>query len=255
GRLARRYEEDVLRSVDAVGAISESDSRGLRELAGVEPRIVPHVVSVAPFVERDCDAPRLCYAGKLSWEPNVRGVDWFCREVWPLVRERLPEATLEIAGAGLATDATGQQIVPAAWRGPGITMLGFRRDIDVIYARSAAMIAPLFGPFGISIKLLEAFRHGIPLVTTPDGAWGLPLESGREAFIESEPSAFASRVVEVLTSADCRDRLRTAAYAYLEQHHGLPTAQAAVRELLGLRETLTREAPEEASLQPAALPA
>src|SRR5205814_9290919 len=181
GRLARRYEEDVLRSVDAVGAISESDSRGLRELAGVEPRIVPHVVSVAPFVERKVDAPRLCYAGKLSWEPNRRGVDWFCREVWPLLRSRLPDATLEIAGVGLPTDADGTQIRPPAWRAAGITMLGFVSDMPSLYARSGMMIAPLFGAFGISIKLLEAFRHGIPVVTTPDGAWGLEIEPGREA--------------------------------------------------------------------------
>ena len=233
-RAARRYERDVLRGVHAVGAISDSDARGLRELAGVEARVVPHVVPLAGRVDADTTAPRLCYAGKLSWEPNLRGVDWFCREVWPLVRERLPDATLEIAGAGLPTDAEGRQIAPAAWRAPGITMLGFRSDIAAVYARSAAMIAPLFGAFGISIKLLEAFRHGIPVVTTPDGAWGLPIEPGREAFIESEPTAFADRVVELATSTASRARLRSAAYSYLDKHHGLATAQAAVRELVGL---------------------
>jgi glycosyltransferase involved in cell wall biosynthesis len=233
-RAARRYEQDVLRDVDAVGAISESDERGLRELADVEPRIVRQIVSIAPPVERDIDAPRFCYAGKLSWEPNARGVDWFCREVWPLVRERLPDATLEIAGAGLPTDARGEQIAPQAWRAPGITMLGFIRNIASVYARSAAMIAPLFGPFGISIKLLEAFRHGIPVVTTPDGAWGLEIETGREAYIESEPEAFAGRLVELATSPESRARLRAAAYAFLEQHHGLPGAQAEVRQLVGL---------------------
>ena len=235
-RAARRYERDVLRRVDAVGAISESDARGFRELAGVDARVVPQVVAIARRAERDCDEPRLCYAGKLSWEPNVRGVDWFCREVWPRVRERLPDATLEIAGAGLPTDADGEQITPPAWRAGGITMLGFRRDIAAVYARSAAMIAPLFGPFGISIKLLEAFRHGIPIVTTPDGAWGLPVERGREAFVESEPAAFAARVVELATSPNTRARMRAAAYSYLEEQHGLATAQPAVRALIGLRE-------------------
>lgn len=233
-RAARRYEHDVLRGVDAVGAISESDARGLRELAGVEPRIVRQIVSLGPPVERESDAPRLCYAGKLSWEPNARGVDWFCREVWPLVRGRLPGATLEIAGSGLPTDAYGEQIVPDAWRARGITMLGFISDISSVYARSAAMIAPLFGAFGISIKLLEAFRHGIPVVTTPDGAWGLDIETGREAYIESAPEAFAARVVELATSPETRARLRSAAYAFLERHHGLLAAQAEVRQLVGL---------------------
>jgi len=252
-RVARGYERDVLRRVDAVGAISESDASALRELAGVEPVVVPQIVSIASGEESDVDEPRLCYAGNLTWEPNVRGVDWFCREVWPLVRRRVPSATLEIAGAGLPTDPQGVQIVPAAWRAPGITMLGFRRDIAAVYARSAAMIAPLFGPFGISIKLLEAFRHGIPVVTTPDGAWGLPITSGREAYVESEPAAFASRVVDVLTSPAARVRLRAAAYAYLDAHHALPSAQTAVRALIGLAEPSRIDA--HARPEPAAVPA
>lgn len=253
-RAAIRYERRVLHGVDAVGAISESDAHGLRDLAGVDARVVPHVVSIAPRVERSPESGRLCYAGKLSWEPNARGVDWFCREVWPIVRQRLPEATLEIAGIGLPQDATGRQITPSAWRAPGITMLGFRRDIDAVYARSAAMIAPLFGAFGISIKLLEAFRHGIPVITTPDGAWGLPVENGRELFIESEPAAFAARVVELATSRASRARLQAAAYSYLEQHHALATAQAAVRELVGLGDPSPRIVAEPA-LHPATAPA
>ena len=253
-RAAIRYERSTLRGVDAVGAISESDARGLHELAGVDARVIPHVVSLAPSVARSADTHRICYAGKLSWEPNVRGVDWFCREVWPIVRQRLPDATLEIAGAGLPTDASGQQIAPPAWHSPGITMLGFRRDIDAVYARSAAMIAPLFGPFGISIKLLEAFRHGIPVVTTPDGAWGLPVENGRDLFIESEPAAFATRVVELATSRAARARLEAAAYSYLERHHALATAQAAVRVLIGLSDSAPRVAAEPA-LDPVAAPA
>jgi len=253
-RAAIRYERRVLHGVDAVGAISESDARGLRDLAGVDARVVPHVVSIAPSVERSPESGRLCYAGKLSWEPNARGVDWFCREVWPIVRQRLPEATLEIAGSGLPQDASGRQITPPAWRAPGITMLGFRRDIDAVYARSAAMIAPLFGAFGISIKLLEAFRHGIPVITTPDGAWGLPVESGRELFIESEPAGFADRVVELATSRASRARLRAAAYSYLEQHHALATAQAAVRELVGLGDSPPRIAAGPV-LHPATAPA
>ncbi|HET9808145.1 MAG TPA: glycosyltransferase family 4 protein, partial [Candidatus Limnocylindria bacterium] len=169
----------------------------------------------------------------LSWEPNVRGVDWFCREVWPLVRRRLPEATLEIAGGGLPTDADGAQIAPPAWRAPGITMLGFVEDLTPLYERSVAMVAPMLGSAGISIKLLEAFRHGVPVVTTPDGAKGLEFEPGREALVESEPDAFAARVVELATSPQARARLRVAAYAFLNEHHHLSAAQTAVRKLIG----------------------
>jgi glycosyltransferase involved in cell wall biosynthesis len=236
-RAARRYEQHILRAVDAVGAICASDARAYRELAGIEARVVPQVAPIPARVGEEGSAPQLCYTGNLSWEPNARGVDWFCREVWPRIHQRLPEATLEIAGGGLPTDARGVPIAPPAWRAPGITMLGFVEDLSPVYERSVAMVAPMLGATGISIKLIEAFRRGMPVVTTPDGASGLEFEPGREAFVESEPDAFAARVVEVATSADVRARLRAAAYAFLEEHHQLSNAQAAVRELIGQRDT------------------
>jgi len=231
---ARRFERDTLRAVEAVAAISLDDAREYRDLAGVEARYVPQVV---PF-ERRPDAsvpfPRLCYVGTLSWHPNVRGLDWFCREVWPHVRDRLPSATLDIAGSGLAADPRGVAVVPESWRRPGIQIRGFVEDLVPLYHGSAALVAPILGGGGIRIKLLEAFRHGVPVVTTPDGASGLPIERGREAFVESEPGAFAARVVEVATSGARQRSLREAGYAFLERHHSLGAAQAAVRELLGL---------------------
>jgi glycosyltransferase involved in cell wall biosynthesis len=232
-RAARTFEREALRAVDAAGAISQDDVHTCEALAGVRVLTIPQIV---PFTRRSEIAPagpRLCYAGNLKWRPNVRGLDWFCAEVWPRVRARLPDATFQIAGTRLPTDASGAPLVPQAWRGPGITTLGFVADLAPLYESSAAMVAPSFDGTGVRLKLLEAFRCGIPVVTTPDGAYGLAIEPGREAFVESDPSAFADRVVEVATSAQVRARLRDAAYGFLERHHGLAAAQAVARELLG----------------------
>jgi glycosyltransferase involved in cell wall biosynthesis len=233
-RAIRRFERDTLRAVDAVAAISVDDARACRELAGVEARYLPQVVAFARRAPSTPPPPRLCYVGTLSWRPNVRGLDWFCREVWPRVRERLPEATLDIAGTGLPSDRHGVPVVPPAWRAPGVRVLGFVADVAPLYEGSAAIVAPIRGGGGIRIKILEAFRHGIPVITTADGASGLPIERGRDAFVEDEPEAFAARVVEVATSVALQVRLREAGYAFLERDHGVRPAQAVARVLLGL---------------------
>lgn len=230
---ARRYERDVLRAVDAVGAISDDDARAYHELAGVEARTVPQITSFARRTRTDEPGPRLCWIGNLTWRPNARGLDWFCLEVWPRIRERVPEATLEIVGSGLRTDRHGVAIAPREWHAPGITTLGFVEDLVPVYERAAAMVAPILGGAGIRIKVLEAFAQGLPVVTTPDGAAGLPIEPGRDAFVEAEPAAFAARVVELLASGGLRERLREAGYAFLDRHDRLADAQAAVSALLG----------------------
>ncbi len=233
--LARRFERDALRSVDAVAAISPDDARVYCDLAGVDALYLPQVVPFARRSDTPMASSRLCYVGTLSWHPNIRGLDWFCREVWPQVRERLPESTLEIAGAGLPIDAGARPIVPERWRDAGIKVLGFVPDLVPLYRGSAALVAPVLGGGGIRIKLLEAFRHGVPVVTTPDGASGLPIENGREAFVEGDSRAFAARVVEVATSGARQATLREAGYAFLERHHGIEAARAVVRRLLDIR--------------------
>jgi hypothetical protein len=226
----------VLRAVDAVGAISTEDARAYRELAGIEASVVPQVAP--PVAQRTAEgvAGTLCWIGGLGWEPNVRGLDWFCRDVWPRVRERLPDVKLDIVGPGLPNDGD-DVIVPPGWQVPGVTTIGFVRDLAPVYERSVAMVAPILGGTGIRIKLIEAFRHGMPFVTTPDGGAGLAIEPGREAFIESDAAAFADRVVELATSPATRARLREAGYAFLERHNQLAAAQAAVAFLLGADST------------------
>ena len=235
-RATRRFESEVLRSVDAVGAISEEDARAYGALAGVRALHVPQVVSFARRSPAVSPGPRVCFVGTLSWHPNVLGLDWFCREVWPLVRGGLAEATFEIAGSGLPTDPRGQVVAPPAWRADGVTLLGFVPSLSSLYERSAVTVAPILGGSGVRMKLLEAFQNGVPVITTPEGARGLAIENGREAFIESNPAHFAARVIEVATSASLQRRLRDGGYDYLERHHALAPAQRVVRELLGITE-------------------
>jgi glycosyltransferase involved in cell wall biosynthesis len=233
-RAARSFEERVLRAVDAVVAISSEDAKHFRAIAGVDAHVVPVVVTFDRKRRPSPNKPHLCYVGSLRWKPNVVGLDWFCQKVWPLVRRRVPDATLEIAGVGLKPDATGRLPVPEAWQVPGVTTVGFLEDLEPLYARSVAMVAPVTGGSGVRLKLLEGFRAGIPVVTTPDGAFGLPLEDGREVLVAGDPEGFAERIEHVLEDEALRDRVRDGAYGYLESHHSLAVAQSVMRRALGI---------------------
>jgi polysaccharide biosynthesis protein PslH len=231
---AVRFERRVMQAADAIVAISSEDAKHFRALAAVEPYVVPVVL---PFERRTRTAPskpHLCYVGNLRWHPNVAGLDWFCQKVWHKVRELVPDATLEIAGIGLKPDASGKLPVPEAWRVPGVETVGFLEDLEPLYARSVAMAAPVFGGSGVRLKLLEGLRAGIPVVTTSDGAFGLPLEDGREMLIADDETGFAERIARVLREAALRAELVQEGYAFLERCHSLAVAQAVMRRVLGL---------------------
>jgi polysaccharide biosynthesis protein PslH len=235
-RLAQRFERKALRDVDGVVAISSEDAKHFRRLADVDAHVVPVVMPLERRTRPAPGKPHFCYVGSLRWKPNVLGLDWFCEKVWPLVRERVPGATFEIAGVGLTPDASGRLPVPDAWKAPGIETVGFLEDLEPLYARSIGMIAPIVGGSGVRLKLLEGFRAGMPVATTPDGAFGLPIEDGNEAMIASDPVAFAERVARLANDGDLREKLRDGGYGYLESHHSLAAAQGVMRAAFGIRE-------------------
>ncbi len=229
----RRYERRILRAVDAVVAISDADARAIRLLAGVDAAVVPTYIEPSMKRVETTPLPALGYTGLLGWQPNAQGLDWFCASVWPLLRKKVPEVTLTIAGPGLNRKADGSLDVPPAWCLPGITTVGYVEDLEDVYRSSVAMVAPIIGGSGVRMKLLESMRAGMPTVTTTDGAAGLAVEDGREMFIANDPGRFAECVARVLSDAELRERFRSAGYAFLEAHHSLPVARAILeRQLL-----------------------
>jgi polysaccharide biosynthesis protein PslH len=233
-RALRGYERRTLRSVDGVIAISDADAGAFQRLAGVGATVVPTFIEPgAPRVE-GTRAPALAYTGLLAWQPNAHGLDWFCKEVWPRVRERMPEATLTIAGPGLRRDVDGSLVVPPGWSIPGIRTVGYVKDLEEVYQASVAMVAPILGGSGVRMKLLESMRAGMPTVTTTDGAAGLDVVDGREMLVADAPDAFAERTVRLLSDPALRDGLRTAGYAYLEGHHSLAVARARLEKALSV---------------------
>jgi glycosyltransferase involved in cell wall biosynthesis len=225
-RALRRFEKQVLCDVDAVIAISAPDAAGLRELADVHAVVVPPFVEPgAPRVE-STGAPALGYIGHLGWQPNAYGLDWFCREVWPLVRQRVPDATLTIAGPGLRKGPDGSLLVPPKWSQPGITTVGFVDNLEEVYRATLGLVAPVLGGSGVRMKLLEAMKAGMPTVTTTDGAAGLDVKDETEMLVADDPAGFAANVARVLSDERLRDHLRTGGYAFLASHH----SQTVVRE-------------------------
>jgi glycosyltransferase involved in cell wall biosynthesis len=233
-RALRRFERRALRRADAVVAISRPDAAGFRDLAGVSAVVVPPYVAPGRQRVETARAPRLGYIGHLGWQPNVFGLDWFCREVWPSVLRRAPAATLTIAGPGLRKGSSGALEVPPAWSMPGIKTVGFVDDLEDMYRDTLGMVAPVVGGSGVRMKLLETMSAGMPTVTTTDGAAGLGVADGREVLIADDPASFAESTARLLADADLRAHLRRGAHAFLEAEHSASVVRAALERSLSM---------------------
>ena len=121
------------------------------------------------------------------YEANARGLQWFLREVWPIVKQRALGAHVRVVGLGW------ERFPPH----PDVSFIGWRESLEDEYASARLVIAPLFAGGGTKIKILEAMAAARPVVTTPVGAEGLPPSSGMR--VSTQRELFASEVVRYLT--------------------------------------------------------
>ncbi len=134
----------------------------------------------------------MLFLGSFRHTPNQVALDWFTREVLPLILAKLPDARLLVAGS----DPPPRH----AFRDPAnaIDLLGFVDDIQPLFASCAVFICPIRSGSGVRVKLLEAFASGIPVVSTTLGAEGLARKDGEFCALADDPAAFAQNVIRIL---------------------------------------------------------
>jgi hypothetical protein len=97
--------------------------------------------------------------------------------------------------------------------------------------RAAVSIAPLRFGGGMKGKVCEALAAGVPLVTTADGAAGIPLQHGVDAWIASDAAGFSRGVVECLRKTDWAESMGRRGRETIEQLCGEPAVRRQVSEL------------------------
>lgn len=148
----------------------------------------------------------LVFVGSMDYFPNVEAASAFSRQIWPRVRERMPDARLWIVGAspGPAVRALAEL--------PGVRVTGTVPDVRPYYRDALAAIVPLRTGGGTRLKILEAMAAGVPVISTPLGAEGLDVTPGGDILI-APPDDAAAWVGHLLALADSASAQRPALVA------------------------------------------
>jgi glycosyltransferase involved in cell wall biosynthesis len=177
-----------------------------------------------PIAPPSADA-RVVFCGVMNYAPNDEGMQWFVREIWPLVHKERADATLAIVGANptpaLQQLCAGEQ---------SITVTGRVADVREWLWKSAVGIAPLRMARGVQNKALEAIAAGLPIVITGAVAGGLPVEAAPASRVADTPAAFARHVLNLLDRSPS-DRRAIAARADLSSFQWAQTLEPLWRVL------------------------
>jgi sugar transferase (PEP-CTERM/EpsH1 system associated) len=154
--------------------------------------------------ENETDEVTLVFTGSMSYYPNIDAMEYFCENVFPLIKEKLPNVKLYIVGS-----APSPNIQRLAQK-ETIIVTGKVDDVRPYLAKATVCIVPLRIGGGTRIKILEAWASGKAVVSTPLGAEGLEGVRADENIIIAElPSQFAIRTIDVVRNSNLREKLAT----------------------------------------------
>jgi glycosyltransferase involved in cell wall biosynthesis len=208
GRWAALHRR-LLDRVDRLVVCSDAERAALAGNVGSERVVVvPNVYDEpsSPLGSIDVGVPpTLSLIGTLHYGPNVDGARFLVRSVLPEVVAGAPDVELRLVGrAGPEVAGLGSL--------PNVVVAGEVDDLAAELARADVVVVPLRYGGGTRIKILEAFAHRIPVVSTTLGAEGLGLTPGRQLLVADDPRTFAAACVRALGDVALRRRLVQAAH-------------------------------------------
>ncbi|MCS6825009.1 MAG: glycosyltransferase [Caldilinea sp.] len=217
----RRYEASIVRSADAVIAVSEADRLALLDLGAPTPIVVaPNGIDLDAYRPSQTVSPlrTIVFTGKMDYRPNIDAVLWFAQNVLPRVLAKAPDARFQIVGMN------PHPRLDALRRHPAIEITGAVADTRPYIHRAGAYVIPMRVGGGTRFKVLEALACAAPVVSTTLGVEGVEVRHGQELLLADEPEAFADAVLRLLEDAQqggaLRRQLGAQGRRFVEQRYG-----------------------------------
>ncbi len=222
----RERELALMRQADATLVVSPAEAEMLVPLlpdARIDVLSNLHEVADggAPYAQRR----DLVFVGGFRHPPNVDAVLWFGRDVFPRIRERLPDVRFHCIGAEPPADVLALQQLP------GIAVHGHVPDLAPYMDGARVAVAPLRFGAGVKGKVNLSMAHGQPVVATSCAVEGMRLVDGHDVRVTDTADAFADAVVSLYDDAVLWERLSANGRENIRRHFSLDAARDVVRRV------------------------
>lgn len=217
----KTYEVKVIKYFRNIISISRIDLEYFQEL-NLNARYYNYPTGIA--VEKDdflldknfssALPTKLFHIGSMEWLPNRQGLEWFVKEVWPLVLKKNNNIWFSIAGKSLKKN-------DSKLSGKNIINYGEVEDAHEFMFKNEVCIVPLFSGSGIRIKSLEAMSLGIPVISTSIGAAGIDYQRNVNILIADNAEDFAAAIVKITTDLDVFNKISVNAKNLIQLKYNL----------------------------------
>jgi glycosyltransferase involved in cell wall biosynthesis len=195
--------------------VAEPDARVLR-------RICPAAVTVTIPNGVDSDYfkplglpenyPSLVFEGNMSFGPSIDAICYFHAEVFPRVKQEIPETKLWIVGKDPAA-------VVGDLKADDVMVTGYVDDVRPYLDRASVFVCPMRKGAGIKNKVLQAWAMAKGVVGTPTAVAGLRARNGENILVAEDPRLFAQEIIRLLKNPTLRSMLGQNGRDTVLRHH------------------------------------
>ncbi len=187
----KRYELATLNDVDGLVSISFEDEEKYKL---IQPNLktinIPFGVDMSDYSSTESFKPKsFFHLGSLEWKPNLEGVKWFLKNVWPVYHAKSPESVFLLAGRNIPEEFSQKNI-------PGVQVVGEVDNAQDFIKSAGTMIVPILAAGGIRVKIIEGMALKVPIISTSVGAEGIHFENNKHILIGDTPESFAAQMLK-----------------------------------------------------------
>ena len=215
----KAMELNIAAEADCTIVVSHKEKEILlRENPNLYIEVIPVVSEIFGCKSDFSQRSDLVFIGNYEHRPNVDGVLYFVKDVFPQVLKKIPTIKFFIVGSN-----PPQEII--ALSSDNIVVLGFVPDITDVMNQVRISINPLRFGAGIKGKLITCMSYGLPCIGTSIAAEGMSLTHEKNILIADTPSAFSDCIINLYSNPSLWEKLSNEGLAFVQQNFSLNVAK------------------------------
>jgi sugar transferase (PEP-CTERM/EpsH1 system associated) len=198
------WEKKAIGRFDGITTVSDVEKDWIQHHApGARVEVVPNGVDTNYFYPAGPGkrSPSVVFTGLMDHPPNVDAAVWFCNEMLPELRRKIPHLSFKIVGK-----RPHPKILEMAKK-DRVQVTGEVADVRPYLAECSVVVVPLRSGGGTRLKILEAMAMGRPVISTTLGTEGLDVTPEVNILIADTPDQFVNRIRFLLASPETANRL------------------------------------------------